>query len=43
MIATTRRNRNVEFNTDGSSEKLKCVSIFDFGPFSLYVFNHTIY
>ena len=28
-------------NTDGSAEKVKCVLIFDFDLFSLYVFNHT--
>ena len=43
ISATARKNRNVKLNTDGSSEKVKCVLIFDFDLFSLYVFNHTIY
>ena len=43
ISATARKNRNVKLNTDGSSEKVKYVLIFDFDLFSLYVFNHTIY
>ena len=43
ISATARKNRNVKMNTDGSAEKMKCVLIFDFDLFSLYVFNHTIY
>ena len=43
ISATARKNRNVKLNTDGSAEKVKCVLIFDFDLFSLYVFNHTIY
>ena len=42
-FSNSKENRNVKLNTDGSSEKVKCVLIFDFDLFSLYVFNHTIY